>query len=75
MKTRILLSAIIGAVLAGVFYPAPELTTRIVALAAAFFVLIGILTCTMWNWPPDRNKKPQVSDPSRSPKDKSIGNP
>lgn len=67
MKTRIVLSAVIGAAFAGVFYPAPDLSTRIVALAVAFFVLLGILTCTLWIWPPDGNKRPRVGDPSHRP--------
>lgn len=73
MKTRILLSAILGAVIAGIFYPAPEVTTRMVALAVAFFILLGILTCTLWIWPPEENKKPQAGDPSRGPKDGTKG--
>lgn len=47
MKTRILLSAVIGAILAGILYPTPDLAIRLTALAVAFFALLGILFCTM----------------------------
>jgi hypothetical protein len=47
MKTRILLSALIGAVLAGILYPTPDLMTKLTTLAVAFFALLGILFCTM----------------------------
>ena len=64
MIKRILLSAIIGAGFAGIFYPAPHLVTKMVASAVAFFVLLGILFCTIGS--ADRSERPPESDPSRS---------
>ena len=62
MKTRILLSAVIGAVVAVILYPTADVAARLTVFAVSFFLLLGILFCTMLIGAPDEARKQKERD-------------